>query len=137
MRIAVWVLGVVGIAAIAQAQQPIALEIRDFATVPITGLPLGATTNEWLLSRVNSIREEPGGADRLFVVDMNGPIYIVDKKTRQFTKYLDFDGREERPGLFHRFYIASGYGTFFWRTISYQKTRRARFKALSALFSAE
>ena len=41
---------------------------------------------------------------------MNGPIYIVDKKTRQFTKYLDFDGRDDRPGLFHRFYITSGYG---------------------------
>ena len=41
---------------------------------------------------------------------MNGPLYILDKKTRQFTKYLDFDGREDRPGLFHRFFITSGYG---------------------------
>ena len=63
-----------------------------------------------LLARVNAIREEPGGADRLFVADMNGPLYILDKKTRQFTKYLDFDGRDDRPGLFHRFFITSGYG---------------------------
>ena len=41
---------------------------------------------------------------------MNGPLYILDKKTRQFTKYLDFDGRDDRPGLFHRFFITSGYG---------------------------
>ncbi len=101
---------VLSLSAVAQAQQTITLEIKDFATVPITGLPLGKTTNEMLLSRVNAIREEPGGADRLFVVDMNGPLYILDKKTRQFTKYLDFDGRDDRPGLFHRFYITSGYG---------------------------
>ncbi len=62
------------------------LEIKDFATVPISGVPLGKTSNEMLLSRVNAIREEPGGAPRLFVADMNGPLYILDKKTRQFTK---------------------------------------------------
>ncbi|HUP39769.1 MAG TPA: PQQ-dependent sugar dehydrogenase, partial [Vicinamibacterales bacterium] len=81
-----------------------------FASVPITGLPVGKTSNEVLLSRVNAIREEPGGADRLFVVDMNGPVYILDKKSRQFTKYLDFDGRDDRPGIFHRLFITSGYG---------------------------
>ena len=110
MRIAGWVLAVVGLSAAAHAQQTLTLEIKDFATVPITGLPLGKTSNEMLLSRVNAIREEPGGADRLFVVDMNGPVYILNKKTRQFTKYLDFDGRDDRPGLFHKFYITSGYG---------------------------
>jgi hypothetical protein len=110
MRMAGLVLALLGLTIVGHAQQTLTLEIRDFATVPITGLPIGKTTNEMLLARVNTIREEPGGADRLFVVDMNGPIYIVDKKTRQFTKYLDFDGRDERPGLFHRFYISSGYG---------------------------
>ena len=63
-----------------------------------------------LLSRVNAIREEPGGAPRLFVADMNGPLYILDKKTKQFTQYLDFDGRDDRPGMFHRFFITTGYG---------------------------
>ena len=99
------------------AQQPVTLELRDFAAVPITGQPLSKVTNEMLLSRVNILREEPGGADRLFVVDMNGPIYVLDKKTRQFTKYLDFDGRptcaecsDFRPGIFHKFYISTGYG---------------------------
>jgi hypothetical protein len=110
MRFAGVLLAVLGLAATVQAQQTVTIEIRDFATVPITGLPVGKTSNEMLLSRVNTIREEPGGADRLFVVDMNGPVYILDKKTRQFTKYLDFDGRDDRPGLFHKFYITSGYG---------------------------
>ena len=110
MRIVCAVLLVVSLQAVVKAQQTVTLEIKDFATLPITGLPLGKTTNEMLLSRVNAIREEPGGASRLFVVDLNGPVYILDKKTRQFTKYLDFDGRDDRPGLFHRFYITSGYG---------------------------
>ena len=78
--------------------------------MPISGLPLGKTSTRCCCRASTSIREEPGGADRLFVVDMNGPLYILDKKTRQFTKYLDFDGRDDRPGLFHRFYITSGYG---------------------------
>ena len=110
MRITGLFLAVLSLTAVAQAQQTLTLDIADFATMPISGLPVGKTTNEMLLSRVNTIREEPGGADRLFVVDMNGPVYILDKKTRQFTKYLDFDGRDDRPGLFHRFYISSGYG---------------------------
>ena len=110
MRIAGLLLAVMSLSAAAQAQQTLTLEIKDFATMPITGVPLGKTTNEMLLSRVNAIREEPGGAPRLFVADMNGPLYILDKKTKQFTKYLDFDGRDDRPGLFHRFFITSGYG---------------------------
>ena len=110
MRSAGYVLAAIGLSVVLQAQQPLTLELKDFATMPVTGLPTGKTTNEWLLARVNVIREEPGGADRLFVVDMNGPIYILDKKTRQFTKYLDFDGRDARTGLFNRLFIATGYG---------------------------
>jgi hypothetical protein len=110
MRIAGYVLAAVGLSVALQAQQPLTLELKDYATLPVTGLPEGKTSNEWLLARVNVIREEPGGADRLFVVDMNGPIYILNKKTKQFTKYLDFDGREERNGLFNRLFIATGYG---------------------------
>ena len=63
MRIAGLLLAVLGLSAVAQAQQTLTLEIKDFATVPISGLPVGKTSNEMLLSRVNAIREEPGGAD--------------------------------------------------------------------------
>ena len=110
MRIAGFLLALITLSAAPQAQQPLTLELKDYATMPMTGLPVGKTTNEMLLARVNVIREEPGGADRLFVVDMNGPIYILNKKTRQFTKYLDFNGRDDRPGLFNRLFIATGYG---------------------------
>ncbi len=110
MRIACCLLALLTLPAAVRAQQVLTLEIKDFATVPITGAPVGKSSNEMLLARVNVIREEPGGANRLFVTDMNGPLYILDKKTRQFTKYLDFDGRDDRPGLFHRLFITSGYG---------------------------
>jgi hypothetical protein len=36
------------------------------------------------------------------VNDLNGPLYILDKQTKKLTKYLDFNGVGERPGLFAR-----------------------------------
>lgn len=110
MRIGCVLLVLLALPEASNAQQVLTLELKDFAAVPMTGVPLGKTSNEMLLARVNVIREEPGGADRLFVTDMNGPLYILDKKTRQFVTYLDFDGRDDRPGLFHRLFITSGYG---------------------------
>ena len=110
MRRVCCLLAFLSFSAVASAQQTLTLELRDFATIPVTGAPLGKASNEMLLARVNAIREEPGGATRLFVTDMNGPLYILDKKTKQLTKYLDFDGRDDRPGLFHRLFITSGYG---------------------------
>jgi len=62
-----------------------------------------------MLARVNSLREEPGGASRLFVHDLNGPMYILDKSTRTLTTYLDFNGREGHSGLFRKFTYEVGY----------------------------
>ena len=87
------------------------VELKDFATLPITGDVAGTGQVDGLLARVNSIREEPGGADRLFVVDMNGPIYILDKKTKALTTYLDFNGSGNRPGLFDRLLHDPGYSS--------------------------
>ena len=39
MRIAGLLLAVMGLSAAAQAQQTLTLEIKDFATMPITGVP--------------------------------------------------------------------------------------------------
>ena len=86
------------------------IELRDYATLPITGKLDGTGQVDGLLARVNSIREEPGGASRLFVSDLNGPLYILDKTKRTVTTYLDFNGRDGRPGLFHRFAFDVGYG---------------------------
>jgi hypothetical protein len=99
------------LAAPPEASTPLTLEVRDFATLPITGKLDGTGQVDGMLARVNSIREEPGGAGRLFVTDMNGPIYILDKKTKALTTYLDFNGRENRPGLFDRFFEDPGYSS--------------------------
>ena len=78
------------------------LRVTDYAALPITGVPEGAG-NDGSLARVNFLREEPGGAKRFFVNDLNGPLYILDKASKQFAKYLDFNGAEGRPGLYQRF----------------------------------
>jgi hypothetical protein len=94
-----------------KAAAQLTLEIKDYITMPITGLVDGKGSNDGLLARVNTLREEPGGADRFFITDLNGPVYIVDKQSKTFTTYLDFNGREGRRGLFHRLFLAAGYGS--------------------------
>ena len=93
------------------ASAQITLELQDYATLPITGAVDGKTNYDALLARVSGFREEPGGANRLFVADLNGPLYIIDKATRKPTVYLDFNGREKRPGIFHKLFFESGYGS--------------------------
>jgi glucose/sorbosone dehydrogenase len=85
------------------------LDIKDYAAMPITGRVDGKGQTDGMLARVNSLREEPGGANRFFVNDLNGPLYVLDKRTRAFTIYLDFNGREGRKGLFHKFAYETGY----------------------------
>src|SRR5262249_16230563 len=70
-----------------------------------------------LLARINFLREEPGGGRRrLFVNDLNGPLYILDKETKKTFTYLDFNGFAGKPGIFHRLPIhqllASGFISF-------------------------
>ena len=69
--------------------------------MPLTGVPDGVG-NDGSLARVNFMREEPGGARRFFVNDLNGPLYILDKDTKQFTVYLDFNGSGTKNGLFDK-----------------------------------
>jgi len=94
------------------AQSPLALIIQDFATMPMTGSPAGAG-NVGELARINVMREEPGGTGRFFVNDLNGPLYIIDKKTSAIATYLDFNGRDERTGLFERLPYTAGYQNGF------------------------
>ena len=86
------------------------LELRDFVVMPMTGLVDGKGSNDLLLSRVNTLREEAGGAKRLFVSDLNGPLYILDKDAKKFTVYLDFNGNAGKKGLFRKLTISQGYG---------------------------
>lgn len=87
------------------------LQLADYIQMPITGDPGGENTRGQL-ARVNFLREEPGGR-RFFVNDHNGPLYILDRKTKQFTKYLDFNGLAGRPGLFRRLTFERNLATGF------------------------
>jgi hypothetical protein len=85
------------------------LELTDYVQMPITADNTDTSTRAEL-ARVNFLRDEPGGR-RFFVNDLNGPLYILDKQTKQFTKYLDFNGLEGRPGLFRRFTFQRNFAT--------------------------
>ena len=102
----------------AGASAQLTIELKDVVAMPITGTLDGTGQTDGMLSRVNAVREEPVAAPgtfarRLFVNDMNGPLYIVDKETKTLTTYLDFNGRDGRPGIFHRLIFETGYGTGF------------------------
>ena len=92
-----------------QSAPRLALELQDYAPMPITADNTDANTRAQL-ARVNYLRDEPGGR-RFFVNDLNGPLYILDKQTKTFTKYLDFNGLAGKPGLFPRFTYARNFAT--------------------------
>ena len=85
------------------------LDLADYAAMPITGTLDGKGQTDNMLARVNSMREEPGRSTRFFVNDLNGPLYILDKSSRQLTTYLDFNGRDGHRGLFHKLSYDSGF----------------------------
>lgn len=93
----------------AQPTQRFALELQDYAALPITADNTNTNTRAQL-ARVNYLRDEPGGR-RFFVNDLNGRLYILDKQTKQFTTYLDFNGADGRPGLFQRFSFKLNFAT--------------------------
>src|SRR5215467_2541281 len=92
------------------------IEIKDFATMPLTGAIDGPGNSAGLLARINFLRQEPGGQRRLFVNDLNGPLYILDKESHKATTYLDLNGLAGHTGIFHRLAIdqllASGFISF-------------------------
>jgi Glucose / Sorbosone dehydrogenase len=90
-----------------------ALLLEDYADPPLSSL-MGdhayppPVNFKGQLARMNSLRSEPanapGAASRLFVVDMNGILYILDKNTKKFSPYIKF------PEIFPRFNTDPGYG---------------------------
>jgi hypothetical protein len=100
----------VGALRVTPASAQVALEIKDFLVMPMTGSVDSKSNNELLLSRVNTLREEVGGARRLFISDLNGPLYILDKATKKFVVYLNFNGHEGKNGIFRKLFLRTGYG---------------------------
>src|SRR5215475_9893161 len=110
LRLAIFAAAILAFAP-ANANAQLTIEIKDYVTMPMTGLVDGKGSNDALLARVNTLREEPGGANRFFITDLNGPVYILDKDTKKFTTYLDFNGHDGRGGLFHKLFTDAGYGS--------------------------
>lgn len=94
------------LAATAHAQLT-ALRIEDYATVPQTGIVNGPQ-NQNYMARVNFMAEDPTNANQFWVNDLNGPLYIMNRETRQFTQYLNFNGTGSNPGLYDRLYFNQG-----------------------------
>lgn len=95
--------------ALQPAATRLTLELQDYAALPVTADNTNTNTRAQL-ARVNFLRDEPGGR-RFFVNDLNGPLYILDKRTKAFTTYLDFNGRGGRPGLFPKFTFEANFAT--------------------------
>ena len=93
----------------AQPTRRVALQLEEYASLPITADNTNENTRAQL-ARVNFMRDEPGGR-RFFVNDLNGPLYILDKQTRAFTTYLDFNGLGARRGLFAKLTFERNFAT--------------------------
>jgi glucose/arabinose dehydrogenase len=99
-----------GVPGQATAQPRLTLHLTDYLQAPMTGA-IDGVSNRGSLARINVLREEPGGRQRLFLCDLNGPLYLVDKATGAFVTYLDFNGANGRPGMFKRFSMPEGFAT--------------------------
>jgi len=94
--------------AVAHAQFPLkpqiqkdgsVIRIEDYASLPYSSLRLegpypAPIEMRGQLGKSNMLISEPAGSpradERLFVVEQNGILYMLDKKTRAFTPYIDF-----------------------------------------------
>ncbi len=85
------------------------LEVADYIALPITG-DMSADRVTGLLARGSILRDEPG-SQRSFINDLNGPLYMLDKRTKQLTPYLNFNGGGNKTGLYPRFAANVGYAS--------------------------
>jgi hypothetical protein len=89
------------------AAQLTTLRVEDYAELPQTGI-IGAGGNQGYMARVNFMAQDPTNANRMWVNDLQGPLYMLDRETKQLTQYLNFNGTGANPGLFDRFYFNEG-----------------------------
>jgi hypothetical protein len=108
---------VVSLLAASAVAQLTSLRVEDYAMAPMTGSTVypapSSNVNSAYLARVNFMADDPANSDRFFVNDLNGPLYVLDKTTKSFTTYLDFNGRSPATGLFDRLYTSAGFAGGF------------------------
>ena len=81
--------------------------VRTPNNFPYTNYPPAATNLNDQLSRLNFLRSEPAGAplagSRYFVCDLNRYLYTLDRATKQFSNYIDFEATfpkfDNNPGF--------------------------------------
>jgi hypothetical protein len=100
-------LAVASLTASQAAAQLTTLRVEDYAELPQTGI-IGGGANQGYMARVNFMAQDPTNANRMWVNDLQGPLYMLDRETREFNQYLNFNGTGSNPGLFDRFYFDQG-----------------------------
>lgn len=76
----------------AVAQGPIPAPItKDGTAISLADWTQAPGTLSGGRTRINFLKEAPDNSGRLFVNDLEGVLYSVDKQTGQFTTYLDLD----------------------------------------------
>jgi mono/diheme cytochrome c family protein len=83
------------------------LKLADYLEMPITG-DMSADHVAGVLARGSIMLDEPGSR-RAFLNDLTGPLYMLDKQTKQLTTYLNFNGTGDKGGLFPKFSATMGY----------------------------
>jgi len=82
------------------AKDGTAVLLEDYASLPLSsgtlpGAKKGVIDFKAQLGRATALRSEPANAplaaSRFFVDDQSGTLYILDKKSKEFTPYLHFD----------------------------------------------
>ena len=90
----------------------ITAKLEDFAAAPATG-----ASADTYIARVNFLRTQPGDANRLWVNDSSGRLYILDADDKEFHTLLNFNGTAANGGLFSQMYTAGGYS---WGLVTFQ-----------------
>jgi glucose/arabinose dehydrogenase len=85
------------------------ITLEEFAQLPESEMEPPGTGRLDRWNRINYVGEVPDGSGRLFVPDLNGPMYLLDKETGEHTEYLNM--RDEiGHDFWDQFGLASGSG---------------------------
>lgn len=94
--------------ALSAASPTLTIKIKNYVTMPMTGQVAGKG-NAASLARIEAIRQEPGkNRGRFFVNDPNGELYILNRKTKKLTTFLNLNGADGQPGIFPKFTTQRG-----------------------------
>lgn len=90
---------------------------KDGTTIEIVDwLQMPATLSGSARTRINFLREVPDGSNRLWVNDLEGPLYSIDKQTKSITTYLNLETIIEAAPNNRRFIetggLSAGFVTF-------------------------